>query len=122
MKSKHCFICLKKLKSGSLSYSREKCLECQKKHPYYIYFIEAQKLGLIKIGITSTSIETRLSSMQSSSPDVLKLLGFIPGDYQLEHQIHRKLKGSHSHREWYYPTTNVLNLVEFYIHRVVYDL
>ena len=67
-----------------------------------LYFIESEKLGLIKIGKTGNPIKDRLSSMQSDSPDKLNLLFSVEYDSDLdfEGELHRRFAGSMEHGEW----------------------
>lgn len=64
--------------------------------------------GLIKIGV-SAHMDTRLRQIGVTNDDIL---GFMPGDRAAELAIHRRLRAHRHHgREWYYPTPEVLAVV-----------
>ena len=60
---------------------------------------------LIKIGKTQNPIADRLSSMQSESPDRLKLLYSMEyhSDVDLEGELHDRFKEFREHGEWCRP-------------------
>jgi hypothetical protein len=61
---------------------------------------------LIKIGHT-TDLAARTNALQAS-----EVLALIPGTYEDEQQLHRRLaEHVHHGREWYYPTPGVLAVV-----------
>jgi len=77
----------------------------------YLYFVQARTLRLIKIGI-ATCYNSRLSSLQSSSPDRLDLLGLLRPDgrdpLQIEQQLHVQFDHHRSHGEWFQPGVDLL--------------
>jgi hypothetical protein len=73
------------------------------------YFIQAGAKGLIKIGIT-TDFQSRLRSLQTSSPVPLRLLGVVPED--IEDYCHVALWEWRVRGEWFKPVTEVLAFIE----------
>jgi hypothetical protein len=71
-----------------------------------VYFIQAGARGPIKIGLTS-DVRRRLFSLQTASPQPLRLLGGIPGGQGLERALHRELAAHHIKGEWFRPAPEV---------------
>jgi hypothetical protein len=65
-----------------------------------VYFIRGEKLGLIKIGIT-TDTKKRLGTLQVGSPDRLTLLATVEGDEKTEQQYHLTFKSKRVFGEWF---------------------
>jgi hypothetical protein len=64
--------------------------------------------GIIKIGC-STNLAQRFNQYRV---DKGELLGFMPGDYALEQEIHQTLRDDRARgREWYHPTPGVIAIV-----------
>ena len=77
-----------------------------------IYFYQGEKTGLIKIGYSSKeNLDSRLSDIQSYSPDKLILLKVVEGDYSVETMIHRKFRDARSHGEWFKPVDSLLDFI-----------
>lgn len=77
-----------------------------------IYFIKPIGLsGPIKIGC-SAAPKNRLQSLSVWSPFPLEILISIDGTRKLETNIHACLARSHSHREWFHSTDEVVSLIE----------
>ena len=69
--------------------------------PSYVYFIKPVGMdGPIKIGV-STNPASRLDMLATWSPVPLELVAVIPGDAELERNIHECFADYHSHREWF---------------------
>ncbi len=64
--------------------------------------------GPIKIGC-SEAPEQRLQALAVWSPWPLEVVASFPGSFKLERRIHSSLWRSHSHREWFHPTDEVLS-------------
>lgn len=78
-----------------------------------IYFIqEDNERGLIKIGHTKSPIDRRLESLQTGSPDELKVIGVIEGNQQTENQIHMQFKHAQYRIEWFYPEPDLLAFID----------
>ena len=73
----------------------------------FIYFIgkEDSEDGPIKIGITTTSIQSRMRSLQTASPFKLKCFDYIAIDdgyaSRVEGILHRLLSKKRIHGEWF---------------------
>lgn len=80
----------------------------------YVYFVQAATLGLIKIGSAWSPMD-RLYTLQTGSPDTLRLLAVIRcsgaarGD---EKAIHQKFAEYRSHGEWFRPAPELLAYIE----------
>lgn len=69
--------------------------------------------NFVKIGF-SNDIPRRLKELQAANPELITLVGAVPGTMALEHAIHRKLR---AHRceggsEWYRMSTFVMDFVK----------
>ena len=65
-----------------------------------VYLIEAPDHGLVKIGYSDYP-ESRLRSLQYTSPAQLRLIGTIDGPRTMEAKIHRDLRHQRHHGEWF---------------------
>jgi hypothetical protein len=65
-----------------------------------IYFVQQGTDGPIKIGV-STDPEQRLRTLQSSSPQPLTLLAFMPGGVESERDLHRRFADGRLEGEWF---------------------
>ncbi|MDO7086277.1 GIY-YIG nuclease family protein [Pseudocolwellia sp. AS88] len=77
-----------------------------------IYFVKAEITKRIKIGYTAQWIDTRLSSMQSNSPDKLTFLGGFVGNKELEINIQNSFRENLSHGEWYNESKDLYSYIE----------
>lgn len=71
----------------------------------YVYFVRAETLRLIKIGIAK-DLDSRISGLQTASPDRLALMGIIrPSEdpKYLEARLHNKFSDHRAHGEWFHP-------------------
>ncbi len=73
----------------------------------FIYFLQAEDVGLIKIGTTRHVIK-RIAGLQTSCPTRLNLIGLIDGNSDLESQIHHEFRSERRHGEWFYPSERLL--------------
>lgn len=82
---------------------------------FYVYFVQAASMRLIKIGI-ARDIAHRLCGLQVGSPDRLNLLGVIRPDgvdpKTVEQHLHAEFHDLHSHGEWYRPGDRLLAYIE----------
>ncbi len=76
-----------------------------------IYFIQCESTLLIKIGWTEGSPHDRLKQLQTGSPGGLRLLFSMPGDRELETELHHQLASAHDRGEWFRPTPDVLRFL-----------
>jgi hypothetical protein len=81
-----------------------------------VYFIQDQATKAIKIGVSGDP-ERRLRSLQTSSPNLLTILGTIPGDRDLEVDIHRRLAAHRLQGEWFRPDPPVVDVIKRLLHR-----
>jgi len=77
----------------------------------YVYFIQAETTGLIKIGVTNKPA-TRLKALQTGSPMLLRPLGLIEGDTRLEAALHAQFKHLRRHGEWFEPSAELLAFIK----------
>jgi hypothetical protein len=74
-----------------------------------IYFVQAQSLGLIKIGVAIDPM-VRIGELRCGSPDILNMLGLIWSDdaQALEGRLHRQFRDHRRHGEWFNPAPAIL--------------
>lgn len=78
----------------------------------FVYFVRlASGEGPIKIGCSQQPAK-RLADLMCWCPLPLKVLATMPGDYALESKIHRRFATTHSHKEWFHPSAELLSLIE----------
>lgn len=77
----------------------------------YIYFIQAQDAGPIKVGVTADDPRKRMVKIQSDCPWPVTLLGTIKGSVAQEKQIHLVLARWRTQGEWFEPHPIVLAAV-----------
>lgn len=68
----------------------------------YVYFIQSNDGGLIKIGTALDPVE-RMAAIQFYSPVRLRILAVTEGGRKREHQIHKQFAGARRHGEWFAP-------------------
>jgi hypothetical protein len=78
----------------------------------YIYFIQADENGPIKIGFTSDDPNRRLSQLQTGNASALKLLGAIKGTFARERQFHIALSKWRLQGEWFESHPTVLATIQ----------
>jgi hypothetical protein len=78
----------------------------------YVYFIQADGNGPIKIGFTSEDPARRLNQLQTGNASALKLLGAIKGSHARERQFHAELAEWRLQGEWFESHPTVLAIVE----------
>jgi len=67
-----------------------------------VYFIQGVDGGQIKIGF-STNFKGRITTLQASSPVMLKTISCFPATQEDENGLHNAFKYCHSHFEWFFP-------------------
>lgn len=74
-----------------------------------VYFIvEADDpTSPIKIGV-STELHRRLVELQIGNPRLLRVRQVVPGDRDLEHELHRRWDGDFLRREWFRYSEEIL--------------
>ena len=78
----------------------------------FVYFIQADENGPIKIGFTTDEPRKRLAQLQIGNPHELKLLGAIKGSTAIERQFHADLAEWRLQGEWFSPHETVLAAVK----------
>ena len=78
----------------------------------YIYFIQANGDGPIKIGTTRYNPTRRMVKIQCDCPWPVRLLGAIEGTVSQEKQIHEVLDRYRTQGEWFEPNSIVLAAIE----------
>lgn len=81
------------------------------KHSGFVYFIQGENGGAIKIGYTK-NFDGRLKVLQTSYPDILKVLCLIPGSTKTETSYHKKYKDIRLNGEWFKPNEELLKEIE----------
>ena len=76
-----------------------------------IYFIQASKSKLIKIGCTS-NVRQRVWDLRRSFPEDINILKIIKGSFKDETELHKKFKSLNEYNEWYNPGENLLDFIE----------
>ena len=77
----------------------------------YVYFVHAPINGLIKIGFSRESPDSRLSDFQRGSPVPIERLGIIRAGIQFEGKLHRRFAHLNSHGEWFKPGDDLMAFV-----------
>jgi hypothetical protein len=75
--------------------------------PFGVYFIQGRITGLVKIG-HSTDVRHRVRSLQTGSPDILRVLAVVPGGVARERLYHGDLAPHRAHGEWFRPHPDVM--------------
>lgn len=83
-----------------------------------VYFIQRGWGGPIKIG-TASDPYTRLAQLQTASPNALRLIGIIPGGFELERELHARFSDTRMVGEWFHPTAELLDFIGDGILRVI---
>lgn len=73
------------------------------------YIIRGQKTGMLKIGLSAWP-EDRRASLQCGSPDILELVYVFKSN--IEKELHKRFSESRKHREWFYPSVELLDFID----------
>lgn len=76
-----------------------------------VYLVQAHPSGRVKIGY-SANVDRRLRSLQTGSPEQLKLVSVLDLDRAGENEIHKRFMHLRVHGEWFEP--EVLDLLDEY--------
>ena len=93
------------------------CYKCRRKiheaesHNQTIYFISAEALDFVKIGITK-DLETRLKKLQTASPFKLQVLRTVKGEEPHELALHKRFAHLKHNREWFRADLELLQFIE----------
>lgn len=78
----------------------------------FVYFIRPVGMdGPIKIGC-AMDLDRRFNELEASSPYPLEVAAVVDGGIGLERKLHEYFRAIRSHREWFYPASDLLALVE----------
>lgn len=83
----------------------------RKRYKGYVYFIQGQCGGAIKIGY-SVNPEKRLKELQTGYPDTLVMLLMIPGSEATERALHRQFEASRLKGEWFRPDACIIEKIK----------
>jgi hypothetical protein len=77
-----------------------------------IYFIQDDTSNLIKIGfVKGEDANVRLADLQTGSAAGLVLLGTMPGDRQVETDLHARFAAAREHGEWFRPVPGLIRFI-----------
>ena len=79
----------------------------------YIYFIQDINSGLIKIGYAANKRQ-RIQRLRNINGGPLRVLAFIDGSLCDEDELHKIFKMSRHHGEWFFPSRELLDLIDGY--------
>ena len=99
-----------KLHIERLKKEREEA-EYRDRYPGFVYFIQGQCGGPIKIGY-SCDVKARLKSIQTGHPDVLTVLGIFAGSPKDEHDLHEEFNSYRVRGEWFQPAEPILEKIK----------
>lgn len=77
----------------------------------YIYFVQQETAGPIKIGLAKDVLK-RLDGLLNGSACDLHLRAVVPGDRAVERELHRRFSGHHVRGEWFNPHAEILAFIE----------
>jgi len=89
----------------------DKTTKSKRKPGGYIYFIQGQCGGAIKIGY-SKNPELRLKELQTGYPDTLVMLLMVPGNEHDEAVFHKMFKESRLRGEWFKPDPYLIDKIK----------
>ncbi len=78
----------------------------------FVYFIQADENGPIKIGYTADDPKKRLGQLQTGNASALKLLGAIKGTSSRERELHAALAEWRMQGEWFQSHPTVLATIQ----------
>lgn len=76
-----------------------------------VYFLQASRSGLIKIG-HSSDVESRIASLRTGSPEPLVLLAVMAGGREVEQGLHARFAGARVRGEWFRATGELVAFIE----------
>ena len=86
-----------------------------------VYIVGNLEHGYVKVGF-SIGASSRLDTLQTASPFPLKTIATLRAPMRVERAIHRYLRESHSHREWFRVTPHVQALIDLAVSGRLQDL
>ena len=100
----------RKQKNIETNQSEEQTSEVKKKQGF-VYYIQEEMDGNIKIGWSDDPVK-RLSQHQTSNSRELRMLVYVRGSQEYEREIHRKFQSSKTTGEWFKPDKRLLVYIE----------
>jgi len=97
-------------KETQISQEEPKPIE-PKKEEGFVYYIQEEMDGNIKIGWSDDPIK-RLTQHQTSNSRELRMLVYVKGSQEYEKEIHRKFQSSKTTGEWFKPDKRLLVHIE----------
>jgi hypothetical protein len=78
-----------------------------------IYFLQSEGPGNpVKIGVSTNSIRRRVNSLKTAHPWPVKLVGWIPGDKDVERKLHSQFGKNRLHGEWFELTEELRTFIQ----------
>ena len=80
----------------------------------FVYFIQEEETGRIKIGFSEKNPNQRLSDFQTGNSNKLILLGYIEGTYQDESNLHKEFSKERIRieNEWFESSSRLVNRIK----------
>lgn len=75
-----------------------------------IYFVQNMDTGRVKIGLSDDPVR-RLGALQTANGSELRLLRTMPGDEQVEAELHARFQHLRQRGEWFAPDDELLEFV-----------
>lgn len=85
--------------------------EYKKLYPGFIYFIQGQSGGPIKIGYAE-NVKNRIKTLQTGYFETLIILATYPGGVTQEKQLHERFNHIRLRGEWFKPEPELLELID----------
>ena len=76
-----------------------------------LYFLQANRTGLVKIGVTD-DFKKRYREIQLANADEIRLLGRVKGGAMSEARLHREFADTRHHGEWFLPTDRIFARID----------
>jgi hypothetical protein len=69
----------------------------------------------IKIGVANNPLQ-RIKSLSTGNANKLRLLGYFPGGFELERELHQRFRKVRENGEWLYSTNELVEYLNEKIH------
>ena len=79
--------------------------------PSLVYFALCAKENAVKIGV-SINPQSRISELNTASPNPITLIGTCSGGVTLERRLHKRFHEWHINREWFSYSPQVIEFIE----------
>lgn len=82
-----------------------------------VYFIKQENSDFVKVGFTTSTVESRLRGIQTGNPSPLKIIGIIPdGDAPLETALHYYFRKTRVSGEWFTYSSAMDTFLSDFVH------